>query len=67
MYAIRSYYDGWFVSNMVMNALFVHVPFLILLVAGDIFAGEATSGTYRILLTRPPSRTRIFSVKALIV
>ncbi len=62
---VGSLFNGWFVSNMVMNALFVHVPFLILLVAGDIFAGEATSGTYRILLTRPPSRTRIFSVKAL--
>ena len=62
---VGSLFNGWFVASMVMNALFVHVPFLILLVAGDIFAGEATSGTYRILLTRPPSRTRIFTVKAL--
>lgn len=62
---VGSLFNGWFVSNMVMNALFVHVPFLILLVAGDVLAGEATSGTYRILLTRPPSRTRIFAVKAL--
>lgn len=61
---VGSLFNGWFVANMVMNALFVHVPFLILLVAGDIFAGEATSGTYRMLLTRPPSRTRIFNVKA---
>ncbi|MDT8324879.1 MAG: ABC transporter permease, partial [Bacteroidota bacterium] len=61
---VGSLFNGWFVSNMVMNALFVHVPFLILLVAGDIFAGEATGGTYRILLTRPPSRSRIFAVKA---
>lgn len=61
---VGSLFNGWFVANMVMNALFVHVPFLILLVAGDIFAGEATSGTYRILLTRPPSRSRIFAVKA---
>ena len=62
---VGSLFNGWFVSNMVMNALFVHVPFLILLVAGDIFAGEATAGTYRILMTRPPSRTRIFTVKTL--
>ncbi len=61
---VGSLFNGWFVSNMVMNALFVHVPFLILLVAGDIFAGEATSGTYRILMTRPPSRSRIFAVKS---
>lgn len=62
---VGSLFNGWFVAHLVMNALFVHVPFLILLVAGDIFAGEATSGTYRILLTRPPSRTRIFMVKSL--
>ncbi len=60
---VGSLFNGWFVSNMVMNSLFVHIPFLILLVAGDILAGEATSGTYRILLTRPPSRNRIFAVK----
>jgi len=62
---IGSLFNGWFVSNMVLNTLFVHVPFLILLVAGDMFAGEATSGTYRILLTRPPSRHRIFFVKVI--
>ena len=62
---VGSLFNGWFVANMVMNALFVHVPFLILLVAGDVFAGEATSGTYRILMTRPPSRTRLFLVKTL--
>jgi ABC-2 type transport system permease protein len=60
---VGSLFNGWFVSNMVINALFVHVPFLIVLVAGDIFAGEATGGTFRLLLTRPPSRTRIFAVK----
>jgi ABC-2 type transport system permease protein len=60
---VGSLFNGWFVSNMVMNTLFVHIPFLILLVAGDVFAGEATSGTYRLILTRPPSRGRIFVVK----
>ncbi|MBN1449172.1 MAG: ABC transporter permease [Bacteroidetes bacterium] len=62
---VGSLFNGWFVANMVMNSLFVHVPFLILLVAGDILAGEATSGTYRILLTRPPSRNTIFLVKTI--
>ena len=60
---VGSLFNGWFVANMVMNSLFVHIPFLILLVAGDILAGEATAGTYRILLTRPPSRNKIFIVK----
>jgi ABC-2 type transport system permease protein len=60
---VGSLFNGWFVAAMVINALFVHVPFLIVLVAGDVFAGEATGGTFRILLTRPPSRTRIFAAK----
>ncbi len=61
---VGSLFNGWFVSYLLMNVLFMHVPFLIVLVAGDIFAGEATGGTFRILLTRPPSRARIFCVKA---
>ncbi|MDH7516268.1 MAG: ABC transporter permease [Bacteroidota bacterium] len=56
-------FNGWFVSHLLMNVLFIHIPFLIVLVAGDVFAGEATSGTFRILLTRPPSRSGIFAVK----
>jgi ABC-2 type transport system permease protein len=41
----------------------VHIPFLITLVAGDLLAGEATSGTYRILVTRPVSRMQIVTSK----
>lgn len=62
---VGTLFNGWFVANLVLNSLFVHVPFLILLVAGDIFAGEATSGTYRMILTRPASRHRIFLAKTL--
>ncbi len=62
---VGSLFNGWFVGHLVMNTLFVQIPFLIALVAGDVFAGEATGGTFRILLTRPPSRSRIFLVKAL--
>ncbi len=58
-------FNGWFVANLAMNALFIHIPFLIVLVAGDVFAGEATGGTFRMLLTRPPSRTKMFAVKAI--
>jgi ABC-2 type transport system permease protein len=60
---VGSLFNGWFVAHMVMNTLIVHVPLLIVLVSGDLFAGEASAGTFRILLTRPPSRTRIFNVK----
>ncbi|MDI6802642.1 MAG: ABC transporter permease subunit [Bacteroidota bacterium] len=56
-------FNGWFLSHLIMHSLFVHIPFLITLVAGDSLAGEATSGTYRILLTRPVSRTKVIIIK----
>ncbi len=56
-------FNGYFVTYFLMNSMWIHIPFLITLVAGDILAGEATAGTFRILLTRPPSRTRIFFTK----
>jgi ABC-2 type transport system permease protein len=48
---------------MIMNALWIHVPFLVTLGAGDQLAGEATAGTFRLLLTRPASRSRILLAK----
>jgi ABC-2 type transport system permease protein len=55
--------NGWFVTAFIMNSLHIHIPFLIALVAGDMVSGEATSGTVRFLLTRPPSRYRIITAK----
>ena len=55
--------NGWFVTAFIMNSLHIHIPFLIALVAGDMVSGEATSGTVRFLLIRPPSRTRIITAK----
>ena len=46
-----------------MNALWIHIPFLITLGAGDQLAGEATGGTFRLLLTRPVSRSYVLFVK----
>ena len=57
--------NGYFVTALIMNSLWVHIPFLITLGAGDQLAGEATGGTYRILLIRPASRTRILFAKYL--
>jgi ABC-2 type transport system permease protein len=57
--------NGWFVTAFIMNSLHVHIPFLITLVAGDIVSSEATSGTVRLLLIRPPSRNRIITAKYL--
>ena len=56
-------FNGWFVANQIMNSLWIHIPLLISFVAGDQLAGEATAGTYRLILIRPVSRTRIFIVK----
>ncbi|MFC2103309.1 ABC transporter permease [Bacteroidota bacterium] len=55
--------NGYLISYIILNMLAVHIPFLITLVAGDLLAGEATSGTYRILLTRPVSRMQIVTSK----
>lgn len=56
-------FNGWFVAHLVMNSLWVQIPVLISFVAGDELAGEATAGTYRLILIRPVSRTSIFIAK----
>jgi ABC-2 type transport system permease protein len=56
-------FNGWFVGHQIMNSLWVQIPVLISFVAGDQLAGEATSGTYRLILIRPASRTKIFLAK----
>jgi ABC-2 type transport system permease protein len=55
--------NGYFVTAFIMNSLWIHIPFLVTLGAGDQLAGEATGGTYRILLIRPASRTKILFAK----
>jgi ABC-2 type transport system permease protein len=55
--------NGYFVTYFVLNALWIHVPFLLTLVAGDQLAGEGAAGTFRLLLTRPASRSGILAAK----
>ena len=55
--------NGWFVTAFIMNSLHIHIPFFITLVAGDIVSSEATSGTVRLLLIRPPSRYQMITSK----
>ena len=57
--------NGWFITAFIMNSLHIHIPFFITLVAGDIVSNEATSGTVRLLLIRPPSRSKIITAKYL--
>jgi ABC-2 type transport system permease protein len=60
---IGNLFNGWFITHLIMNSLWIHIPFLICLVAGDVLAGEATAGTFRILLIRPASRTKVLISK----
>ncbi len=55
--------NGYLASYIILATLYVHIPFLVALVAGDLLAGEATGGTLRILLTRPVSRTQLIFAK----
>jgi len=55
--------NGYFVTVFLMNSLWIHIPFLLTLTAGDQLAGEATGGTFRLMLIRPVSRTSILLTK----
>lgn len=57
--------NGYLTAYIVLGGLWVHIPFLITLVAGDLLAGEATAGTYRVLITRPVSRFKLVTSKFL--
>jgi ABC-2 type transport system permease protein len=57
--------NGYLISYIILNALTIHIPFLVALIAGDLLAGEATAGTYRILITRPVSRLKLVTSKFL--
>lgn len=55
--------NGYILAFIVLQGLYIHFPFLIVLVGGDLFSSEATSGTYRLLLTRPVSRFQVVTSK----
>jgi len=55
--------NGYLIAFIILQSLSAYIPFLILLVGGDSLAGEATSGTYRIMLTRPISRRNFITAK----
>jgi len=55
--------NGYLMTYLVFNLLWVHIPLLIVIVTGDLFSGEAHGGTFRLLLSRPVSRFQIVTVK----
>ncbi len=60
---VGSVFNGFLVTYITMNFLWVHIPFLIMLVAGDVVAGEGAAGTFRITLIRRISRFQILLAK----
>jgi len=60
---VGSVFNGFLVTYITMNFLWVHIPFLLMLVAGDVVAGEGALGTFRITLTRRVSRFKIILSK----
>ena len=52
-------------TYILLNSLIIHIPILICLVTGDTIAGEASSGTLRLILQRPYTRNQIYLAKAL--
>ncbi|MCC7318949.1 MAG: ABC transporter permease [Bacteroidales bacterium] len=51
------------VSYIILNSLWLHIPVLVAIVAGDMVSGEAGRGTFRLLLTRPVSRGQLLTAK----
>ncbi|MEJ5351166.1 MAG: ABC transporter permease [Melioribacteraceae bacterium] len=60
---IGNLFNGYLIAYLILSSLFIHIPFLIVLVGGDAFASEATAGTYRMLLIRPVSRLEVIISK----
>ena len=55
--------NGYLVTYLAMNTLWVHLPILIIIVSAYIFAGDFEMGTIRLLLTQPVSRGAVFTAK----
>ncbi len=55
--------NGNLVAFIVLQMLIIHIPLLVALVTGDLVSGEAASGTIRMLLTKPISRTQLLLSK----
>lgn len=62
-----SYVNGYFFANFCLNiAFFSLLPLFATVVPGSQIAGEASAGTLRLMMTRPPSRPSVFLAKALV-
>jgi len=57
--------NGYLIAFISINGLWIHVPILVVIVTGDMISGEAGAGTFRMVLSRPVSRTRLILAKFL--
>lgn len=55
--------NGYLVCFIILQTLIVQMPLLVALVTGDLISGEAASGTLRLMLSRPFSRTQLLMAK----
>lgn len=55
--------SGRFMTRFVEQSIFLFIPLLIILLAGDIVSGESNKGTIKMLLTRPVPRWKILLSK----
>jgi len=55
--------NGYLITYLALNTLWVHIPILIVIVSAHIFASEFEMGTIRLLLTQPISRRKLFLAK----
>jgi len=60
---VGSIFNAFLATYLVMNAFWIHMPFLVAMAAGDAIAAEGAAGTFRILLTRSTSRLKILFAK----
>jgi len=60
---VGSIFNAFLATYIVMNAFWIHMPFLVALAAGDAVAAEGAAGTFRIILTRSTSRMKILFAK----
>jgi len=57
--------NGYLITYLALNTLWVHIPVLIVIVAASIFASEFELGTIRLLLTQPIRRGDLLGAKFL--
>ena len=62
---VGSVFNSLLATYIIMNAFWIHIPFLVTLAAGDSVAADGANGVFRITLIRSTSRLKILVSKLL--